>query len=324
MFREPGSMVGTFLATAIVLLALDAMADPWSKTLAASDKSIVVIETRSGSVKVIGWEKKEIKIESDGEQGPAVRIDGATVTIGTSASEMAARGKEMAAKAREIAAKAREIAEKARERAAQNPGTGIEVDVDVGELGADLGGLQWADDDLTVHVPRGASVAVVSVSGEVGLSGVDGKARLKSVSGGVRLEGIRGELEAKAVSGDVVIENVHSALLEAKTVSGSLRLSGMQSKRLRLKSHSGDIRFEGVLPAGGSLEAKTFSGDVEIRLARTSAFDLRARSRSGDVEIGFELKAGEKSEHEARGRAGGGGAELELSSFSGDLSVQPE
>ncbi|MBN2493305.1 MAG: DUF4097 family beta strand repeat protein [Deltaproteobacteria bacterium] len=300
------------LTAIAMLLAAGPAAAGAVKTIEAPKGATVVIETRSGQVELSGWARDEVKVESSADD-VRVLVEGQVVRIGIGMKEWAGK----------LKAEQAEQAEKAEQ----------------GEQG-DESGSAAAAGDLRVQVPKGASVRVSTLSGDIAVEGLEGRCELKSVSGEVKiascsgpvkaksvsgdvtLRALRGGLEASSVSGDVRGEDIRADSLETKSVSGGVELAGVHAGRVRLKSHSGDVHYRGELGADGGLEAKSFSGDIAIELPSGAGFELSAQSRSGSVLVGFPLQAEERSEHRARGRAGAGGAELELATFSGDISVR--
>jgi hypothetical protein len=74
---------------------------------------------------------------------------------------------------------------------------------------------------LVVKVPAGSSLAVNTVSGDIGVHGLRGSQRLQSVSGNIRTEAAAEDVECKTVSGDVSIAGSgQRSLLTVTTVSG--------------------------------------------------------------------------------------------------------
>ena len=75
--------------------------------------------------------------------------------------------------------------------------------------------------ELVVKVPAGSSLAVNTVSADIGVRGVRGSQRLQSVSGNIQTEAAAEDVECKTVSGDVnVTGSGQRGLLTVTTVSG--------------------------------------------------------------------------------------------------------
>ncbi len=194
--------------------------------------------------------------------------------------------------------------------------------------------------DYKVWVPEAAAVEIKSVSGDVDVAPIGGKAKIECVSGNVDLLGAAGA-EIKLVSGDLVLENITADVfinavsgnitatrikgsLESETVSGDIRLTDLSGSRtVDVKTVSGNVTYIGVIEADGRYELKTHSGDVRMSIPAGSSFDFEAHTFSGDIDSDFEITvAGKISAKEIRGTVGKGGATVVLKSFSGNVDLK--
>jgi hypothetical protein len=199
--------------------------------------------------------------------------------------------------------------------------------------------------DFNVVVPHEAAAEVHSVSGDITVTGVKGEVRAETVSGDVKGSGLTRLASAKSVSGDVVLNNVESdgtlvlsavsgdvtanglkaRALEVSAVSGDTVLSQCQTDRAQVNTVNGDITYNGRLSKAGRYELKTHSGDI-IMNHQGSAFEVAAGTFSGDIKFdpAATLKVNTNQYgpgRSVRGAIGGGGAYLELTTFSGDITV---
>lgn len=200
--------------------------------------------------------------------------------------------------------------------------------------------------DITVTAPRDAAVVARSVSGSVGLTGVDGESRLETVSGDVdvtraanlslaktvsgtvtvRQSDSAGTMTLGTVSGSVVAADLRARGLDAASVSGAVRLERVDAQRVLGKSVSGGVEFQGPLAAGGRFEFTSHSGDVRLRLPAGASFDLTADSFSGRLTTDFPValrstRSSRGASRSIRGVAGDGAAELLVRSFSGSVTI---
>jgi hypothetical protein len=154
---------------------------------------------------------------------------------------------------------------------------------------------RWHDEDVRVQVrvPSGVRFTASTVSGDVDV------------------EGLTADVQAHSVSGDVQVSTRGS--VEAGSVSGDLQLT------------------MGRLPARGSLEFRTVSGDVDITLPRDANAELRASTLSGDIDSEFRLEVSGRNHgrgfrvevgQRAHGTLGHGGAQLDVETVSGDITVR--
>lgn len=201
--------------------------------------------------------------------------------------------------------------------------------------------------DFNVVVPYEASAEVHSVSGDLSITGVKGEVRAETVSGDVKGTSLTRLAAAKSVSGDVVLNNVESdstlvltavsgdvtatnlkaRAIEVSAVSGDTVLEQCFADRAQVSTVNGDISYNGRLSKAGRYELKTHSGDIVLH-HQGSAFEVAASTFSGDIRVDPPLPGMAKANtnrygpgRSLRGAVGGGGAYLELTTFSGDIIV---
>ena len=204
-----------------------------------------------------------------------------------------------------------------------------------------------------VTVPRGTGVTIESVDGDVTVEGVEGETRIEVVNGDVRLASLAQLVEVEAVSGRVQITDVSSddamtvetisgsldmdtvraPRLEVESVSGAVALHGVESRRVEVETVSGSAAFSGALAADGRYEFETHSGGIRLTVPEGTGFELESESFSGGLRSAIPIVVGRGDrarqvtvfEHGSRsieGVAGGGGGRLELSTFSGDMTIE--
>lgn len=195
--------------------------------------------------------------------------------------------------------------------------------------------------DLEIKVPEGSRVDVRTVSARIDVRGVAGGLDLESVSGDVSATGKPGEIEITTVSGKVesvagkqrtVVKSVSGSIevsggtgdLRLKSVSGSLRARGGPFERSEMGSVSGDIHLEGSLGRSGPFKLTSHSGDANLDLPKNvkAVFDLG--TFSGDIRgnLGGTVKKGRGPGQSLRVERGSGGPDVQVRTFSGDISVK--
>ena len=186
---------------------------------------------------------------------------------------------------------------------------------------------------------RPAMVEVTTRSGEVDLEVVTQRVRAQTISGNVNVGGeVRTEVEAQSVSGDIQVEARAGSLraqsvsgsvsapsvagrAEVQTVSGDIRVEG---PRLRgdFETVSGDVTIVGGLDRGGTTTVSSHSGEVELRLARGTGAEVEFTTFSGDMDLTVQGARVTRSSRRAREvTLGRGGARVELRTFSGDVTL---
>jgi len=207
-------------------------------------------------------------------------------------------------------------------------------------------GSFWGGDSINVSVdyklwvPDQAAVELKSVSGDVNVAPLGGKAKIGCVSGNVDLLGAAGA-EVDLVSGNLTLANIAgdaylktvSGNIEATRVKGSIKAEAVsgdidlkdvsEAQMIDAKNVSGNITYEGKIKAGGRYELKAHSGDVRMTIPADSAFDFEADTFSGDIDSDFAIQVvGKISPREIHGTVGPGGATIILKSFNGNIDLR--
>lgn len=154
-------------------------------------------------------------------------------------------------------------------------------------------------------------------SGDIDISGIQGRVKASTGSGTIRASGIAGPFWGHTGSGDVTLEQSAAEEVEVETGSGEVQVRGAR-RALKVTTGSGDVRLEGQ--AGDAWNASTGSGDVVLHL--TGGFELQARTESGSVSVGLPMQDFTSSRHETRGKAGGGGNPVQVTTGSGDIRIE--
>jgi DUF4097 and DUF4098 domain-containing protein YvlB len=309
-------MITALVALGAGVLSLSALAkdryeEKFEKTEALARDGKVFLGNVSGDVAVKTWDKAEVRIEA--------------LKVSEASSEA-----------------------KAKENIGQ---VTIEITRESGVLRIDTKYPQrktfWGGDSVSVSVdyklwvPAGASVEVKSISGDVDLEALGGavKARvisgsvtlrkaaagadLTTVSGDLTIEDVAGNVYLKTVSGDIDIIRIKGSI-EAESVSGGIKMREVSGAAgINAKTLSGDVDFQGKLEAKGRYDLKSHSGNVGMVLPGDSAFSFDAETFSGVIDSDFKIEvSGKISPREVHGTINGGGAEVQLSTFSGSVDLK--
>lgn len=197
---------------------------------------------------------------------------------------------------------------------------------------------------LTVRVPKGARLAIDTVSADIRVDGVRGEQDLGTVSGTLATQAYDDAVDARAVSGDITItgtggksavrtESVSGTTVvrgvrgnfEGKAVSGELQVSVAAASRLRLGTVSGSIDADAELAADARVDMESISGEIGFRIKPPVNAEFELESFSGDIESCFGGKARATSKYgpgsELRMTQGNGGARVHIQTLSGEVSV---
>ncbi|MEZ5064603.1 MAG: DUF4097 family beta strand repeat-containing protein [bacterium] len=198
------------------------------------------------------------------------------------------------------------------------------------------------DADLKLEVPKGVALDIETVSANIEVEGVAGDVDLESVSGGVRVEGGDGVADVQSVSGDIELtgafENVDaesvsggidvkgaSGRIDASTTSGRIEVAGGDFDSVDLESMSGRVEFAGDPRKDADISIESFSGRVVLTLPASLSAEIDVETHSGSIESDFG--SGVRKEKYGAGAwletsVGGGEASIEVSTFSGSVSLR--
>jgi DUF4097 and DUF4098 domain-containing protein YvlB len=268
----------------------------FEKRVAADARGIVEVSNVAGVVNVVGWDRPEVEVQADLEEGVErvdVSTEGGRTLVKVVLPRESRRNDDADADLNVKVPRGSEL-------------TLVTVSADVGVkqvLGAQR--LKTVSGSINTQV-AGANAEINSVSGDIQVSGSGAPAtqRFNTVSGNVTLEHGAGDVEATSVSGDVQVE-----VAPARSV--------------RLRSTSGDLSFHGKLAGDGSLDAESMSGDVTLEAG--GGYEYEASSFSGEVEGCFGKDAERAGAHapgsRLNGKLGDGSARVRARTMSGDVSL---
>lgn len=162
-----------------------------------------------------------------------------------------------------------------------------------------------------------------TTSGTVSIARAAKGAKAHTVSGTLTIEDVDGDVDADCTSGRIRISNVKGSVM-AKTVSGGITMENIEgAKVVKASVLSGNVKYEGDILSDGTYSFKSHSGTITLTIPADSAFDLDAKTFSGSISSDFEITmSGKISKKRIRGSVNGGGAELEVNTFSGSVRLK--
>ena len=198
---------------------------------------------------------------------------------------------------------------------------------------------------FTVAAPEGTRIIAKSISGNIQARDINGGLTLETVSGSVRIVSAARTATGRSISGDIeIVDTKIDGPLEAGTISGTVRLRNMSARSIALNTVSGDldldnitadrvggqaisgtITFRGDLQPNSRYEFTSHSGSIRLAIPPSSGFQIEASSFSGSINTDIPVTMGGaqpgRRGRGLRGTAGGGGATLDLTTFSGSISI---
>ena len=162
-----------------------------------------------------------------------------------------------------------------------------------------------------------------TMSGNVTATGAKSGANLSTTSGNVEADNVVGDVKLHTVSGTVIANNIRGSVA-ADTTSGSIVLTNItDADEIEANVMSGKVKYEGDLDSNGYYHLQTHSGRVEFIVPSGAAFDLNARTFSGSISSDFDITVrGKIDKKSLSGSVNGGGAEVELKTFSGNVFIK--
>ena len=178
-------------------------------------------------------------------------------------------------------------------------------------------GLSAEEDDNRVSISAESWNRGIDITIEVP---VGSKLELSTVNGGdIEVENVLGELDLHNTNGEIHVKDVKGPV-SASTVNGDI-----------------SVTFTGAMVAA-PMAFSTLNGDVDVTLPASLKADVRLRSDNGEIYSDFEIAMNnvkpeieEKREggkyrlivsREMTGKIQGGGPELFLKTFNGDILLR--
>jgi DUF4097 and DUF4098 domain-containing protein YvlB len=292
----------------------------------------VEIVNTAGNVRVVGWNRNEIRITgtlgqgserldvSGGRERTEIRViipRGARNVRGTDLEVRVPAGKSVTVRGTSADVSVREVTGPvtARSTSGDVTVTGSPSEVTAGSTSG----------DVVVEGTNARRVRASSTSGDVRVRGqVRESVNVESVSGDLTVQASTPEVRAKTVSGDMLLQGV-SGRVSASTVSGDTRIRDSRIQFGSFESVSGNLRFEGDLPRGAAFNIQSHSGDIELHLPAGVSSDFEARTFSGQIVTDFaatlQPSARGGREREMRFTVGAGGGMVSLRTFSGNVKL---
>lgn len=201
-----------------------------------------------------------------------------------------------------------------------------------------------AGSDMIVHVPRGSSLSINTVSADQTVKEVRGAQRLQAVSGNIQTEVWEEEFEIKTVSGeiavrghgggglarvttvsaDVRLEDI-GPQMELNSVSGDMRVRAAKVSRARIKTTNGDVELRTHLTPDARIDAEGVNGDLRFRLQGAIDAEFDIETFNGEIDNCFGPKPRRTREYgpgtELRFKEGDGSARVRIKALNGGIEL---
>ena len=149
------------------------------------------------------------------------------------------------------------------------------------------------------------------------------KLEVRETSAGVTIEANRKsdgwrDRDNNVVDTQLDIEVPADVTLDVEVFSSDVKVVDVTGRQ-RLHTFSGNVDVTG---ASGSVEAETFSGDIELTLPQHAGADIRFNSFSGGIRTDLPITLLSKSKRDVRATLNGGGSDVRVKTFSGDVRLR--
>lgn len=288
----------TIVCVALLVAAPVGAAKSVEETRPADPDATITVENLSGSVKVTGWDRSEIRVSGslgDDTEGLTVAGSSSDWEIEVEIPDGRWGGR------RDVSSELEIWVPRGAEVEVETVSASIRVrDVD-GRL--DLESVSGAIDASG----GGREVELETVSGAIDFSGSDANVVAESVSGRIQLRGVAGRIEVSSVSGKVDVE-------------------GSVAERASFESVSGEMMLTIDLAPGAVIVVDAHSSNVTLSLPSDVSARFEVASFSGRIDNDFGPD-GERTSRFAPGRAldhttRGGDARISIDTFSGNVYLR--
>jgi DUF4097 and DUF4098 domain-containing protein YvlB len=109
--------------------------------------------------------------------------------------------------------------------------------------------------------------------------------------------------------------------LHGQSVSGDLEINRATLQSFDLQTVSGDIIVDTPLSTGQRYRAHTVSGDLRLRVPGDTGATIWLKTVSGSLRSSLPAQIQHADRRHWQGTINGGGAEVEMDSVSGDLTI---
>jgi DUF4097 and DUF4098 domain-containing protein YvlB len=285
------------VVAATLLLAQSAGAEDLEKRAQADPHGEVSIVNVAGEVQVTGWDRNEVQVNADLEDG-VQRLEFKSSGARTSIEVVLPKGRTY---------------EGSCDLVVHVPRNSSLV-------------TQTISADQTIKDVRGAQ-RLQSVSGQIQTEAWNEDLQLKNISGEVSVRGHsgKGALRVNTVSGSVRLEDVGPEL-DLTTVTGDMHVRVGELANARIKTTNGDLELRaGSLTRDVRIEAEGINGDLRFRFRGAIDAEFDIQTFNGEIDNCFGPKPHRVSEYAPgnalRFKQGNGDGRIRIKALNGTVEI---
>lgn len=211
-----------------------------------------------------------------------------------------------------------------------------------GKMGVEGDG---ASAELTVLVPRGATLWIKTSSAPIEVTNFEGGLDLYTVTGSITVDASPRSIYAESMGGAVtVVGNPRTTRIKAgagdvefrgdvvdltvNSVTGSVTvIGGGPFRRAMVETVSGAVSLDGALERGSTIAVQTHDGPINLAFPPRSDADFMVTTVEGELHNALTPSATRKTRglkgRELTFSSGIGGADVTARTFSGRVTVRP-
>ena len=244
------------------------------RVLAVDPQATVTLCVASGTLRVRGWEKSEVRVRSLG----ATQVDFRRIDKVKDPTKPATRVDVM------VFDRAGVVNTRLDCQALAN----VEMEVPAGATVQ----VQTRDGDITISGVAAAYAG--SQNGDIAIDRATKLVEAGSVGGSISLRDSTGRINLSSAGGGVEVVNVraatHDDTFEVGTVSGDIQLERISNPKVLAKTVNGTVTMTGPLTKAGYYGFTNMTGDVVLALPSDASFQLNAKvSEKHDIVSEFKL-----------------------------------
>jgi DUF4097 and DUF4098 domain-containing protein YvlB len=285
------------VVAATLLLAQAAGAEEIEKRAQADPHGEVSIVNVAGEVQVTGWDRNEVQVNADLEDG-VQRLEFKSSGARTSIEVVLPKGRTY---------------EGSSDLVVHVPRNSSLV-------------TQTISADQAIKEVRG-SQRLQSVSGQIQTEAWNEDVQVKNISGEVNVRGHNGKgtIRLNTVSGDVRLEDVGSEL-DLTTVTGDMRVRVAELSNARIKTTNGDLELRAEsLTREVRIEAEGINGNLSFRLRGALDAEFDIQTFNGEIDNCFGPKPHRVSEYgpgnALRFKQGNGDGRIRIKALNGTVEI---